>query len=406
MSGRAPVRLVIAGGGIGGLAAALAASAHGHRVTVLERQPEFTELGAGIQLAPNGLHALDVLGAGPPVRATAVAMAELRFMDGTTGEHVTSMPLTEGYRRRFGRPYVVVHRAELHRRLLDACRRRPGVTLRPSAPVAGYAQDSHEAVVRLKTGERIAADAVIGADGIHSRIRRQMVGDGEPRTSGITAYRAIVPMEQVPVRVRRDAVTWWTGPDCHFVHYPISGGAYLNMAASRHDGGRTSFAGVPVGGDLVRDKMSALGAVRDLLSLTEQWRAWVLLDRPPSPVWTDGRVALLGDAAHAMLHYAAQGACQALEDAVVLGDLLGDAPGDGAGWVPRLLERYADHRRERTAAVQRVSRDSIRLWHAAGAAATARNRTLGAMAPDDLYDAVAWMHAARVRGPRPSRAAR
>lgn len=398
MSAWEPLRVVIAGGGIGGLAAALAVSMHGHHVTVLERQPELTELGAGIQLAPNGLHALDVLGVGAEVRATAVAMAELRFMDGTTGEHIASLPLTESYQRRFGSPYVVVHRGELHRRLLDACRRRSRITLRANASVDGYGQSTTAATVNLESGGRISADMVIGADGIHSRIRRQMVADGEPRNSGITAYRAIVPMTQVPTTVRRNAVTWWAGPDCHFVHYPISGGAYLNMAASHADGAPASFSGRPTAGAVVRAAMSRLGAVGDLLALSDEWRAWVLVDRPPIDDWADGRVALLGDAAHPMLHYAAQGACQALEDAVVLGDLVGA----GAEPVRRALREYADQRQDRTAAVQAVSRDSIRLWHAAGDAAAARNTALSAMTPEQLHDAVAWMHAARQRGRRPS----
>ncbi|MEU7799824.1 FAD-dependent monooxygenase [Micromonospora arborensis] len=399
---RTQVRVVIAGGGIGGLAAALAVGAHGHHVTVLERQPELTELGAGIQLAPNGLHALDVLGVGAEVRETAVPMTELRFMDGVSGEHVTSLPLTDGYRRRFRSPYVVVHRAELHLRLLDACRRQPRITLRAGAPVAGYAQTATVATAILENGERISADAIIGADGIHSRIRQQMVGDGSPRISGITAYRAVVPMADVPARVRRDAVTWWTGPDCHFVHYPISGGTLLNMAGSNADGTDTVFAGVPVQGDAVRAAMAPLPAVADLLSLADRWRAWVLLDRPPIDTWTDGRVALLGDAAHPMLHYAAQGACQALEDAVVLGDLLGH----GGEPVPDVLRRYAEQRRDRTSAVQHVSRDSIRLWHAGGDAALTRNRVLREMTDDDLHDAIAWMHAPRVRGRHPSGATR
>jgi 2-polyprenyl-6-methoxyphenol hydroxylase-like FAD-dependent oxidoreductase len=400
MTGRAD--LVIVGGGIGGLAVALAVAAHGHRAVVLERQPEFAELGAGIQLAPNGLHALDRLGVGPAERSTASPMRELLFMDGTTGERVTGLPLTEGYQRRFGSPYVVVHRAELHSRLLDACRAQPGITLRSAAPVAGYSQTATHATALLDDGELITGDALVGADGIHSRIRRQLIADGEPRISGITAYRAIVPMATVPAEVRRDAVTWWAGPGCHFVHYPISGGAYLNMAASRDDGVRTALAGVPVDAGVVHTAMAALPAVRHLLRLGEQWRAWVLVDRPPVEVWTDGRVGLLGDAAHPMLHYAAQGACQALEDAVVLGDLLAD----GTEPMARVLDRYNHQRRERTAAIQHVSRDSTRLWHAAGPAAAARNRALGAMTADQLHDEVAWMHAARVRGEQRSEATR
>jgi 2-polyprenyl-6-methoxyphenol hydroxylase-like FAD-dependent oxidoreductase len=268
--------------------------------------------------------------------------------------------------------------------------------------VAGYRQSDTEAIVRLDSGEQIPADIVVGADGIHSRIRRQLAGDGEPRNSGITAYRAIIPMDRVPAWVRRDAVTWWAGPDCHFVHYPISGGAYLNMAASHADGARVVVAGRPTDGAVVRAAMSPLGAVRDLLGLADEWRAWVLVDRPPIDAWTDGRVALLGDAAHPMLHYAAQGACQALEDAVVLGDLIGD----GTGPVHQVLQQYAAQRRERTSAVQEISRDSIRLWHAAGAAAVARNRALAAMPADRLHDAVAWLHGPRTRGRRTSDLAR
>ena len=398
----ASAEVVIVGGGIGGLALALAVAAHGHQAVVLERQPEFAELGAGIQLAPNGLHALDRLGVGAVVRSTASPMRELLFMDGVTGERVTGMPLTEGYQRRFGSPYVVVHRAELHSRLLDACRADPGISLRPGAPVTGYSQTATRATALLENGERVTGDAVIGADGIHSRIRRQMIADGDPRISGITAYRAIVAMSAVPAGVRRDAVTWWAGPGCHFVHYPISGGAFLNMAASCDDGVTTAFAGRPVEAALVHDAMAPLPAVRHLLRLAEQWRAWVLVDRAPVEVWTDGRVGLLGDAAHPMLHYAAQGACQALEDAVVLGDLLGA----GTEPVPQVLDRYNAQRRERTAAIQHVSRESTRLWHAAGPAATARNQKLAAMTAEQLYDEVAWMHAVRARGEQRSEALR
>jgi 3-hydroxybenzoate 6-monooxygenase len=387
--------VIVAGGGIGGLATALALARGGHRVSVLERAKEFAEIGAGIQLAPNGLHALDALGVGATVRERAVHMDELRFMDGVTGEHVTSLELTGAYRRRFDSPYVVVHRAELHTVLLEACRADPAVALRGDAGVTGYDQDDRSARVRLADGTRADADAVIGADGIHSTIRRQMVNDGDPRVSGIVVYRTVIPMDRVPTDLRFDrSVVWWAGPGCHFVHYPIGGGKYLNLAASSDDGSTEPVAGKPVTEERTRREFAAFGsAAQRLLELGEGWKTWMLVDRDPHPQWTDGRVALLGDAAHAMLHYAAQGACQALEDAVVLGAVFRGGP---AHDVHAQLAEYAAARRERTARIQRTARESTRLWHPAGDAAVARNAMLAALSPTELHDHVAWMHGERV----------
>jgi 2-polyprenyl-6-methoxyphenol hydroxylase-like FAD-dependent oxidoreductase len=385
-------RLIVVGGGIGGLAAALSLADREHEVVVLERSETFAELGAGIQLAPNGIHALDRLGLGDDVRDSAVHIEELRFMDGLTCEHVVSMPLTAGYHRRFDNPYVVVHRGDLYRLLLDRCRRSPLIELRSSSAVIRYEQDASSATAVLHTGERATAAALIGADGIHSQIRRQLVGDGSPRVSGITVYRALIPMERVPAELRWNVVTWWAGPDCHFVHYPIAGGRFLNLAASSTNGATEAFAGVSVEPAVVRAVFAMLGEIpRRLLDLGEDWRSWVLVDRDPIDNWTDGRVTLLGDAAHPMLHYAAQGACQALEDAVLLGDLL-DCSADEFG---HRFEAYNAERRDRTARVQLVARESIRLWHAAGDAATARNAALAAMTPGDLHEYVAWMHGER-----------
>jgi salicylate hydroxylase len=390
-------RLIIVGGGIGGLATALSVAARGHRVTVLERSDDFTELGAGIQLAPNGIHALDRLGIGEAVRRSATHIDELRFMDGVTGQHVVSMPLTGEYRRRFGNPYVVVHRGDLYRLLLDACRASTSIELRASSAVTGYRQDGASATALLDTGERLTADAVIGADGIHSALRRQLIGDGEPRVSGITVYRAIIPIEQVPPDLHWNSVTWWAGPKCHFVHYPIGGGRYLNLAASSDNGVTEAFAGVPVATELVHREFARLPAAARLLALGRDWRSWVLVDRDPVDNWSDGRVALLGDAAHPMLHYAAQGACLALEDAVLLGDLL-DCSADEFG---QRFEKYNAQRRERTARVQLIARESVRLWHPGGDEAIARNRLLSGMSATRLHDYVAWMHGVRDFGSGP-----
>ncbi|MFJ6937516.1 FAD-dependent monooxygenase [Streptomyces sp. NPDC101132] len=406
-------RIIIVGGGIGGLAAALSVSAQGHRVLVLERAPEFAEIGAGIQLAPNGLHALDRLGVGEETRAITVRMDELRFMDGVSGRHVTSLPLTEEYRERFGNPYAVVHRAELHRILLERCLADDRVELRGDCEVTGYGQTPHDATVLLKDGGRLTADAVIGADGINSAIRAQLVGDGAPRISGITVYRAVIPMAEVPAELRERAhtdraVAWWAGPHCHLVHYPIAGGRHLNLAASKDDGGTEAFAGRPVDGTTVLREFAGLGdTARRLLALGRDWKTWMLVDRDPVDTWTDGRVALLGDAAHPMLHYAAQGACQALEDAIVLGELLDCPAGDFAA----RFEEYTALRRERTARVQLAARWSTALWHPSGEAAASRNTLLESLTPAELTDHVSWMHGVRdplrdsLTGAAPTRAA-
>ncbi|MFS8199002.1 FAD-dependent monooxygenase (plasmid) [Streptomyces sp. CWNU-52B] len=383
-------RMIIVGGGIGGLAAAVAVARRGHRAVVLERSADFAEIGAGIQLAPNGLHALDRLGLGEAVRGCAVHIDELRFMDGVSGEHVVSMPLTGAYRRRFGSPYVVVHRGELYRLLLDSCRRSGAIELRAHSRATGYRQDATSATVLLADGTRVTGDAVIGADGIRSAIRAQLVGDGEPRVAGITVYRTVVPMERVPEELRWNAVTWWAGPGRHFVHYAIAGGRYLNLAPSIENGVTEAFAGVPVAAPEVLGAFAGLGATaRRLLALGEEWKSWSLVDRDPVDRWTDGRVTLLGDAAHPMLHYAAQGACQALEDAVLLGELL-DVPPDAD--VGERFEKYAAERRERTARLTLAARASTRLWHPAGPDAKARNEMLSAMSATELHDHVAWMH--------------
>ncbi len=393
------VKILIAGGGIGGLAAALSCADRGHHVIVLERQDTFTELGAGIQLAPNAFHALDRLGVGDAVRDVAVYIDELRFMDGTTGERVASMPLTGDYRSLFGNPYAVVHRVDLYLPLLEACRRSAAIELRTGSSVARYEQDIEQVTAVLDTGERISGAALIGADGIRSAVRRQVVGDGEPLVSGHTIYRSVIPMEQVPEELRWNTVTLWAGPQWHFVHYPIGGGKYLNLAATRDDGATEAMAGKPVERSHVRREFPQLADnARRLLELGADWKSWVLCDRNPVDGWTDGRVVLLGDAAHPMLQYAAQGACMALEDAVLLGDLL-DCSGDDSSAADDIAwrwEKYNAERRERTARAQLVAREMGRqLYHPAGAEAQARNVMLSSLSDADLYDKVAWLHGAR-----------
>ncbi|WP_327305627.1 3-hydroxybenzoate 6-monooxygenase [Streptomyces sp. NBC_01298] len=384
--------ILIAGGGIGGLAAALGLARRGHQVTVLERRDVFTEVGAGIQLGPNAFHALDLLGVGREVRERAVLIDELRFMDGTTGERVAALAVTEKYRARFGNPYAVVHRVDLYLPLLEAARRSPGIELLGGCHVVAYEQWAGGVTAVLADGRRRTGDALIGADGLHSAVRRQLVGDGPPRISGHTIYRSVIPVEEVPEDLRGNAVVLWAGPKWHFVHYPVTGGSHFNLAATRDDGAAEARAGVPAEHGHVMDSFPGLpDAARRVLELGRDWKSWVLCDRDPVDRWTEGRVALLGDAAHPMLQYAAQGACQALEDAVLLSVLLDGSEDD---FVQR-LEKYNAARRERTARVQLVAREMGRvLYHAAGEARVARNAMLAALSDEDMYEKAAWLHGA------------
>ena len=381
--------VLVAGGGIGGLAAALAQARAGHRVTVLEGRPEFSEIGAGIQLAPNAFRALGALGVRDRVAERADFIDELRFLDGTSGENVAAMELTGSYRARFGGPYAVVHRGDLHRALLDGCR-EAGVRLLSGHRVAGYRQARDRVTALTAGGRRFAADVLLGADGLRSAVRAQLVGDGGPRISGHTIYRSVIPMAEVPEELRSKSVTLWAGPGWHFVHYPIGGGAFLNLAATRDDGAAEEITGAPAERARVLDEFPGLcGEARRLLELGRDWRIWVLCDRDPVDGWTDGRVALLGDAAHPMLQYAAQGACMALEDAVVLGGLLRCEPWE----LPARLTEYNVLRRGRTSRTTLTARlMGERLYHAAGAGREARNALLAGLTPDGLRDAVEWLH--------------
>ncbi|GAB1688969.1 3-hydroxybenzoate 6-monooxygenase [Krasilnikovia sp. M28-CT-15] len=384
-------RIIIAGGGIGGLAAALTLSRRGHQAVVLEARDSFTELGAGIQLGPNAFAAMDRIGVGDQVRERAVFIDELRFMDGTTDKQIASMPLTGEFRRRFGNPYAVVHRIDLYAPLLEACRASDAIELRTEAAVDGYEQTEDGVTVRLASGDSVTGAALVGADGINSRVRQQVVGDGLPRISGHTIYRSVIPMAQVPERLRWNTVTLWAGPRWHFVHYPIAGGEYFNLAATRDDGATEAVIGEPVDKAYVLEQFPAVGATaRQLLDLGENWKSWVLCDRDPVPNWADGRVVLLGDAAHPMLQYAAQGACQALEDAVVLGDLV---PADGTDF-SESFQKFTAERRDRTRAIQLLARRMGRqLYHPAGRMAEQRNARFAARTARQLHDTVDWLYA-------------
>ncbi len=384
-----PDRILIAGGGIGGLAAALALAREGISSLVLEKARKLGEIGAGIQLGPNAFHCFDRLGVGEAARGMAVYIDQLRLMDALADGEICHIDLKESFRARFNNPYAVVHRGDLHGVLLKGCEEHPMIDLRTGAEVVGYDQDGTGVTAKLADGETVMGCALVGADGLWSHVRRQVANDGPPRVSGHTTYRSVIPTELMPEDLRWNAATLWAGPKCHIVHYPLSGWKVFNLVVTYHNHAPEPVAGKPVSDEEVRRGFSHVcERAQNIIRHGKDWHKWVLCDRDPIDKWVDGRVALLGDAAHPMMQYMAQGACMAMEDAVCLADALAKASSLQAG-----LADYRARRVLRTARVQLMSRAmGDHVYHPDGPHAALRNSLMGAKSQDQWLDALQWLY--------------
>ena len=389
MSRSANLPILIAGGGIGGLAAALALAKIGRKSLVLEQAADFKEVGAGIQISPNVFKMFDVLGITEAIKRIAVFPDSLSIRDALTAEQVMHIPLGPDFLARFHHPYGVIYRPDLLDALLDACKQSPLIALHTGKSVADYDDGSVHVTVRTDDGESFEGAALIGADGLWSRIRERIVGDGKPRVVGHIAYRAVLPIEKAPKHAQERRVTLWAGPKIHLVHYPLRRGELLNLVAvfhsDRYAEGWDKF-GDPE--ELNEKFKHARPEVRELLGLIHAWRMWVLCDRDPVKNWSAGRVTLLGDSAHPTLQYMAQGGCMAIEDAVVLARKVEATPHD----FPRAFLAYQEERYLRTARVQLTSRFvGDYVYHPRGPAAEVRNQMLKNLTREDmawLYDGV------------------
>jgi salicylate hydroxylase len=384
---------VIAGGGIGGLAAALGLANKGCRVTVLEQADEFGEIGAGIQIGPNAFHAMDYLGIGDVGRARAVYVDALIMMDGMSGEEIFRAPLDDRFRKYFGNPYAVIHRADLHGAFLEACRANKLVTLVNRERVTGYENTAGGARVRTEAGHVFEGDAVIGADGGRSKIREQMTGGDKAgdrlQVSGHVAYRAVLPIEQMPEDLRWNAAALWGAPKCHMVHYPLQGWRSFNLVATFVTDLENVGNNEPGKREEVLSRFAnVVPRARKLLEIPTEWRRWVLADRNPLPNWTDGNVTLLGDAAHPTYQYFAQGACMAMEDAVCLADKFEQQPGDFAA----VFNAYQDDRIPRAYRVVLSSRELGRVYHADGVERVVRNAWLKGKTPEQFNASLQWLY--------------
>lgn len=383
--------VIVAGGGIGGLAAALGLARKGFRSLVLEQAAEFGEIGAGIQLAPDAWHAIDALGVGQLVKREAVFIERVLMMDGISGETVIDIPVNERFMQRFGNPYAVTHRADIHGSLLDGCKETPLVELRANARVTGFEMEGRGVAVTAAGGEILRGAALVGADGGRSIIRERIVGDGEPPESGHMCYRAVLKAEEMPEDLRWPAATLWAGPNTHIVHYPLRGWKLFNLVATVV----RDKAGTGHNEEAAPEEVLPLFAHNcdkpmSLLRVPKTFRRWMLRFREPVDNWTQGAVTLLGDAAHLMLQYLAHGAAMALEDAVCLAGCAHAADGD----FPAAFLDYQMRRLVRASRVQVSAKLLGLVFHASGVERLIRNDIYQGRSPERYYDALEWLFTA------------
>lgn len=380
---------IIVGGGIGGIATAIALSDKGLPVHVIEQAPEFAEIGAGIQLGPNIVRALDRLGIKKEVMEISWLPNKIEMRCALAGHVITSVQVKDVFPKHYGENYAVVHRADLHACMLAKAAKSPLVKLEKSREVTGYEDKGDHVVVTCKDGGKVEGVALIGCDGLWSKIRQTIVGDGAPEVSGHIAFRAVLKRDEVPEGLWGPDVVLWAGPKTHLVHYPLRRGELYNLVAVFHSDRYEEGWNVEASySEMEAHFKGQRPEVLRLLQKIETWKMWVLCDRIPVKNWCKGRVTLLGDAAHPTLQYLAQGANMATEDAVQLAHDLTATPNDIEG----AFKRYNEKRYLRTARIQTNSRVYGQFYHAAGVVAELRDQFLRERTPEEALKSTKWLY--------------
>ncbi len=387
--------IVVAGAGIGGLSAALALARAGRRVAVLERSPAIEEVGAGLQIAPNAGRILQDLGLGDALDAAALLPERIVIRRIRDGAELAALPL-QGATERWGAPFRLFHRADLQQLQLAAARRNDAISIRVNARVGDFEEGEGAVCLRVH-GERgpedMEAAALVGADGVRSSVRSFLThGDKDaPAYSGHTAWRAVLPADHTPVGLRRREVNLWLGRKAHVVHYPLRDAAIVSAVVIIEDGGRQEPQGSATldGAALLGAAgfSAGAGALRDLIAAESNWRRWPLFGRPALAHWSYGAVTLLGDAAHPMVPFLAQGAAQAIEDAEALGRACG-----GGAEPAEAFEAYERARIGRATKVQRASRGQGDYFHASGPLAFARDLAISMLGGKGMLARNAWLY--------------
>jgi salicylate hydroxylase len=391
--------ILIAGAGIAGLATALALARGGHRSILIERRTALSEAGAGIQIGPNGMRILKALGVDRALEPLASKPRSIVIAAGITGRILAELPLGQFMIERYGAPYWVAHRADLQNVLLNAVQAMPGelIEMRTGQEVSRWRDADDGLTVELANGDTIEGGMLIGADGLWSSVRRRMFPADELVYAGKLAARCVIPSTYAEGRIAATKTGVWLGPDAHVVHYPVRDGAEIAVVAIIDEvAERPRRWGNDIDARQVLDRVSAFAhELRAFLSRGQGWQAWSLYDPPPLPTWVTGRAVLIGDAAHPILPFLAQGGVMALEDAWTLAAHL---PADPTDRIPALMA-FEQNRRERIAKVQRISRANGHIYHLRGIPALARDSALAIVPPSRLMARLDWLYGWRADTP-------
>jgi 2-polyprenyl-6-methoxyphenol hydroxylase-like FAD-dependent oxidoreductase len=384
-----PERVLIAGGGIGGLAAAIALGRKHIHSEVLERSSFGEESGAGIQLGPNATRAIGELGVLDLIEPHAARPEAIVIRDGVSGRTLNAIPLGARIERRYGAPYLTLHRADLHAALHATAEGLSLVQLRPGFDISSAVAEGDAIGVRGTDGSEAGSSSLICADGLWSTLRPLVAPAARLSYTGATAWRALLSRETLPPLFAANQVGLWLGPRAHLVHYPVRGGRELNVVAVTEDGAALQGWNQEASATALRPAFARWSKEpRSLLEHAGQWRCWSLYRLDGSHRFARGRIALLGDAAHPVLPYLAQGAALAIEDAVTLATTLAASSGDPVS----AFSRYADLRAARAARVQRLSRRFGRLYHLGGALRLARNGVLAWRSGEAALAGLDWLY--------------
>jgi 2-polyprenyl-6-methoxyphenol hydroxylase-like FAD-dependent oxidoreductase len=393
--------IFVAGAGIGGLTASLALAKKGFRAVVLEKAEKLEETGAGLQLSPNASRILVELGIEPRLAGRAVTPDSINIMSARAGGEICRLPLGEAATFRAGAPYWVVHRADLQAALLAQVEVTPDVELRLGCQFEDVTKHARGLTIVQRHGltrQQDVANALIGADGIWSSVRHHLFPEVQPQFSGLIAWRGTLAATALPREYTSPRVQLWMGPNAHLVAYPISAGRQINVVAIV--AGTWNRPGWTAPGESNEIKQFFASArwpatARMLASAVDEWKRWALYTVPDDGEWQEGQIALLGDAAHAMLPFAAQGAGMAIEDAAVLAKCLSEGGSDAAG-VTAALRKYARQRRSRVTKIQRLAARQGRIYHMTGLMAAARDLFIRALGGKRMLSRQDWIYDWRV----------
>jgi salicylate hydroxylase len=384
--------ILIAGAGIAGLVAALALAKKGFRAVVFEQSSKLEPIGAGIQLSPNAMHVLSELGLGDALKPYAVFPESIRIRKASSGSDIIRIPLGLYAQQRYGAPYWMIHRGDLQTVLLDAARANPDIALRLGAKVQDYAVHANGVTAQIRLGATASEErcvGLIGADGLWSTIRERLGYTDPPHFRRRTAWRAVARAEVVSEEMRQPTINLWLGRHAHLVHYPIRAGTALNIVAILRDNApKTGWNNSGSRDEILSIFHKWAVPARNIVAAPESWTTWTLYDRPRLRRWGNGPITMIGDAAHPMLPFLAQGAAMAIEDAAVLAECLSNSPDDPAS----AMRRYESLRNDRTTRAQKAAARNGTRYQASGVEAAMRNVTLRMLGGEGLLKRYDWLY--------------